>query len=371
MKHKKKLFALLTAALLVFSMAGCGAQTSSSPSSSATTSSSTVSTVETLPEEEPAATGISAPEALALATGEQAPLAAALTPEGASGEPLQYASSDEAVATVDGAGTVTGVGAGECTIRTSAGDLVAETRVTVTVAVTGLRLSAASRSLRPGQSAAVSVYTNPIEAPAPESGALGCKSSNEAVATAAVTGDEQITITAIGEGSAEITVTYREFSTVCKVTVTTQPAQTAQSAQTGSGTAQGGSTGSSGSGSSGGSTPAPETPAPTPAPTPTPEPPAVDGDCPIDSAPLRADGSCPMESLHWMYQEPTYGYLFSDALVAAWQQVWLNDAGGSLNVIIPGGGMRDPSHSYTCDQCGGDIVIVARGPVLGCEDGCW
>lgn len=340
MKHKKKLFALLTAALLVFSMAGCGAQTSSSPSSSATTSSSTVSAVETLPEEEPAATGISAPEALALATGEQAPLAAALTPEGASGEPLQYTSSDEAVATVDGAGTVTGVGAGECTIRTSAGDLVAETRVTVTVAVTGLRLSAASRSLRPGQSAAVSVYTNPIEAPAPESGALGCKSSNEAVATAAVTGDEQITITAIGEGSAEITVTYREFSTVCKVTVTTQPAQTAQSAQTGSGAAQGGSTGSSGSGSSGGSTPAP---------TPTPEPPAADGDCPIDSAPLRADGSCPMESLHWMYQEPTYGYLFSDALVAAWQQVWLNDAGGSLNVIIPGGGMRDPSHSYTCD----------------------
>ena len=231
------------------------------------------------------------------------------------------------------------------------------------VAVTGLRLSATSKSLKPGQIGTLEVYTSPREAAAPEAEGLACTSSDEAVVTASVSGEGRVSLKAVAAGSAEVTVTYQGFSAVCRVTVAAPaPAATAapQTPATQNPSTQ-----------TPAATPAPETPAPTPAPTPVPTPaptpaPTPSGSCPVDNSTLLSDGSCALAGLHWMYQDPTNGYGFSEELIQAWRDA-CNATDAPLNVIIPGGGIM----GYTCDQCGGDIVIKAQGPVLGCENGCW
>lgn len=373
---RMKPFALAAACLLLLSaLAGCAGAPDAPQAASSAPSASEPARPEPSPAPAlPAAEGISVPESLALEAGGDgsAALNAALLPQGAAGEPLRYTSSDEAVATVSEDGTVTAVGAGECVVRTQAGSLSGETRVTVTVAVTGLRLSASSKALAPGQSAALSVYTSPREAAAPEAAGLACASSDEAVVTASVSGEGRVTLQASAEGAADVTVRYRGFSAVCHVTVTAPaaaPAATAvpQASAPQASAPEAQTPGNQAPAPTPAPTPAPETPAPeTPAPTPVPEAPATGGTCPVDQSTLLADGSCALAGLHWMYQEPTNGYSFSDELIQAWRNA-CNATDAPLNIIIPGGG----SMGYTCDQCGGDIVIKGQGPVLGCENGCW
>ena len=365
---RMKPFALAAACLLLLSaLAGCAGAPDAPQAASFAPAASEPARPEPSPAPAlPAAEGISVPEALALEAGGDgsAALNAALLPQGAAGEPLRYTSSDEAVATVSEDGTVTAVGAGECVVRTQAGSLSGETRVTVTVAVTGLRLSASSKALAPGQSAALSVYTSPREAAAPEAEGLACASSDEAVVTASVSGEGRVTLQASAEGAADVTVRYRGFSAVCHVTVTAPAAAPAATAVPQASAPQASAPQASAPEAQ---TPGSQAPAPeTPAPTPVPEAPATGGTCPVDQSTLLADGSCALAGLHWMYQEPTNGYSFSDELIQAWRNA-CNATDAPLNIIIPGGG----SMGYTCDQCGGDIVIKGQGPVLGCENGCW
>ena len=78
-------------------------------------------------------TDLVAPETLELHVSDTATLEVTLLPETADAVPT-FASSDEAVATVDAAGKVTAVGAGECILTTRADELTRETKVLVAAA---------------------------------------------------------------------------------------------------------------------------------------------------------------------------------------------------------------------------------------------
>lgn len=77
-------------------------------------------------------TGLTMPETLTFTVGDDAQSAAAtVQPEDATDQTVTYTSSDEAVATVDAAGSVTPVAAGEAVITAKLGDLEASCTVTV------------------------------------------------------------------------------------------------------------------------------------------------------------------------------------------------------------------------------------------------
>lgn len=77
-------------------------------------------------------TGLTMPETLTFTVGDDAQsAAAAVQPEDATDQTVTYTSSDEAVATVDAAGSVTPVAAGEAVITAKLGDLEASCTVTV------------------------------------------------------------------------------------------------------------------------------------------------------------------------------------------------------------------------------------------------
>lgn len=77
-------------------------------------------------------TGLTMPETLTLTEGgEPQSAAATVEPEDATDKTVTYTSSDEAIATVDAAGKVTPVAAGEATITAKLGDLEAACAVTV------------------------------------------------------------------------------------------------------------------------------------------------------------------------------------------------------------------------------------------------
>lgn len=77
-------------------------------------------------------TGLTMPETLTLTEGGEAQSAAAtVEPEDATDKTVTYTSSDEAIATVDAAGNVTPVAAGEATITAKVGGLEASCTVTV------------------------------------------------------------------------------------------------------------------------------------------------------------------------------------------------------------------------------------------------
>lgn len=77
-------------------------------------------------------TGLTMPETLTFTEGDEAQsAAAAVQPEDATDQTVTYTSSDEAVATVDAAGSVTPVAAGEAVITAKLGDLEASCTVTV------------------------------------------------------------------------------------------------------------------------------------------------------------------------------------------------------------------------------------------------
>ena len=77
-------------------------------------------------------TGLTMPETLTFTVGDEAQSAAAtVQPEDATDQTVTYTSSDEAVATVDAAGSVTPVAAGEAVITAKLGDLEASCTVTV------------------------------------------------------------------------------------------------------------------------------------------------------------------------------------------------------------------------------------------------
>ena len=167
--------------------------------------------------------GLSAPESLSLElNGEKSkPLGAVMTPEDATEIRLAYESSDEAVATVSEDGTVTAVGAGECTITTtivadvpataetaenaidsemlvSPDGFTAVTRVTVTKRMESIVFDKSEGVLTIGSTHTIKATVTPSDA---SDQTLNWASSDQNVATVDTNGK----VTAKAEGSATIT----------------------------------------------------------------------------------------------------------------------------------------------------------------------
>ena len=148
-------------------------------------------------------------------------LVATVLPENATNQKVSWKSSDEAVATVDDKGKVTGIKAGEATITvtTEDGGKTATCKVTVTdkeVNVTEVKLNKTQTSILVGASETLVATVLPENATNQK---VSWKSSNEAVATVDANGK----VTGIKAGEAVITVTTEDggMTATCKVYVNT------------------------------------------------------------------------------------------------------------------------------------------------------
>ena len=156
---------------------------------------------------------------LSLKEGETARLTATVLPENAANKAVTWTSSNPAAATVDESGNVIAVGAGSTTITvtTADGSKTAECNVTVaplTVPVTGVTLNKPTLPLLAGTSEQLTAAVSPGNA---TNQAVTWASSDPAVATVDGIGN----VTAVGPGSAAITVTTADgaMTAVCTVTV--------------------------------------------------------------------------------------------------------------------------------------------------------
>ncbi len=136
--------------------------------------------------------------------GGTAEIGAVVTPESATFLEITYVSADEAVATVDAAGVVTGVAVGNTTITLTADDVTKTINVSVVapaILPESITLEPASIDLQFGgvTTAKIIATVNPSEA----NQEVTFASSDESVATV----DAEGNVTATGIGSAEITVT--------------------------------------------------------------------------------------------------------------------------------------------------------------------
>lgn len=147
--------------------------------------------------------GVELPETpLVLATGETATAETSYTYDGETPENAQpevvYTSSDEAIATVDENGVITGVAEGETTITATVGELSASRTVSVIIPVE--RLEAESMALHLADGPSALAYT---VVPENFTGELTFASANNSIATVDANG--QITPVAVGDTNVTVT----------------------------------------------------------------------------------------------------------------------------------------------------------------------
>lgn len=187
-------------------------------------------------------TGITTTDALTLTAGETATLETAVAPDDATHVAINYTSSDDAVATVSGAGEVTAVAAGDATITAVVDGtaLSAACKITVLPAIESVELNYTTLSLRPEGTAQLTYTVAPEEALADT---VTYTSSDEAVATV----DAEGNVTAVADGTATITVDVNGVTAECEVTVSTKATSTTSKTSGGNGSAS--SNGNSGTSS--------------------------------------------------------------------------------------------------------------------------
>jgi uncharacterized protein YjdB len=143
-------------------------------------------------------------------------LAATVWPENATQRDVLWASSDSSVCSVDPSGHIAGIKTGSAVISatTKDGQHVATCIVQVGVPVTGVTLDSAALTMAKGTSKTLNATVIPSNA---TDKAVTWSSSNTAVAAVDDTG----TVTAIGVGSATITVKTHDggYTATCNVTV--------------------------------------------------------------------------------------------------------------------------------------------------------
>ena len=128
--------------------------------------------------------------------------------------PIAWESGNNAVATVDASGLVRGVSIGSATIEASCGGATATCEVTVTEATAeSIVLSNEALSMVAGETFALEADITPGHS------VVEWSSSNPAIATV----DENGNVTAINEGSAEISAISGGTSATCTVTVAAAP----------------------------------------------------------------------------------------------------------------------------------------------------
>lgn len=149
----------------------------------------------------------------ALPVGSQQQLEAVVKPDGAD-VTVVWESDNEAVASVDADGIVSGVSVGTAVITASAGDASAECKVTVVaVKPTAISLTPTKLHLKPGDTQKLVVAFTPAEAVAED---LVWETSDASVAAV-----KDGVVTAAGEGEATVTVKCNggNLAAVCRVSV--------------------------------------------------------------------------------------------------------------------------------------------------------
>ena len=157
--------------------------------------------------------------AMTLAAGTHGQLTALIHPSNATNQNVAWASSNSAIAAVSSGGLVTGVGIGtaEITVATQDGDHKAKCTVTVApVAVTGVSLNKPAAALSAGGQEQLYATVQPSGA---ANQAVTWSSSDGAVATVSSSG----LVTAVGVGTAEITVATQDGNKTAKCRVTVAP----------------------------------------------------------------------------------------------------------------------------------------------------
>jgi len=158
-------------------------------------------------------------ETLEMVEGDEATLAATVAPEEATDKSVTWASSDEAVATVDAEGKVTAVAPGTATITvtTTDGEKTAKCEVTVSakvIPVESVALDKETLEMVEGDEASIAATVAPEEA---TDKTVKWTSSDETVATV----DAEGKVTAVKAGTATITATTNDGgkTATCAVTV--------------------------------------------------------------------------------------------------------------------------------------------------------
>ena len=161
---------------------------------------------------------------LTLVEGEEEKLAVAVTPENATDKSVVWESGNESVATVSQEGLVTAVGEGKATItvKTNDGGFSASCDVTVkkkVIAVTGVKLSAASMTLREGDKGTLTATVEPANAT--NKNVEWWTSDLDVVSVSSTSGGSNGYVEARGAGKATVTVKTEdgEFSASCEITV--------------------------------------------------------------------------------------------------------------------------------------------------------
>ena len=161
---------------------------------------------------------------LTLVEGEEEKLAVAVTPENATDKSVVWESGNESVATVSQEGLVTAVGEGKATItvKTNDGGFSASCEVTVkkkVIAVTGVKLSAASMTLREGDKGTLIATVEPANAT--NKNVEWWNSDLDIVSVSSTSGGSNGYVEARKAGKATVTVKTEdgEFSASCEITV--------------------------------------------------------------------------------------------------------------------------------------------------------
>ena len=171
-----------------------------------------------------------------LAVGEVANISVSVSPSSAAATAtVSFASSNEAVATVNNFGRVTAVGKGSATITVTCGDIVRTVGVTVYIPTDGIHLNTNYLVLKPGDTAQITGSVTPSTAPQ----GLTFRSSDTSVAIVNGAG----LVTAVGTGSTSIVVSNGDSSSMVTVIVN-------QGGAPGGGSASSGGASSSGGGAS-------------------------------------------------------------------------------------------------------------------------
>ncbi len=160
---------------------------------------------------------IVSPESVEITEGESAKLTAKISPAAAADRTVIWASSDKAVATVDGSGNVQGIKAGTATITATAEGKSGKCTVTVktkVVNVAEVSLDKTELTLTEGESANLTATVKPDNATNKKVTWMSDKTEIASV-------DENGKVTALKAGEANITVTTEDGgkTATCKVTV--------------------------------------------------------------------------------------------------------------------------------------------------------
>lgn len=166
----------------------------------------------------------SEPSSTKIIAGETQQITSEVAPTNADDKTLIYTSNNEPVATVDDSGLITAVKAGNATITVKSNDnATATSKVSVTVEkavvnVSSVELTPATATLDIGATQQLSANVLPSEA---DNKKVTYSSGSDAIATVSATG----LVTAVGEGTTDITVTTEDGAKTATSSITVNAAE--------------------------------------------------------------------------------------------------------------------------------------------------